>query len=114
MNLENKKWVNPNLNKTLLSKKKISKMVAKNKISAIYDLRILDNPAKKTISIYKIIDSILVENYINLHSTKEKVILISEYERTYVPVLSSFRKLGYKNIFIYKADKDNLDWLIKK
>ena len=114
MKQTNKKWVNPKLKSRLLNKKKFTRLMHKNKVTAIYDLRSIDNEVKKSIKMYQTIDPVLIENYLSLHDKKEIIILISEYERTYVSLLTKKRLEGYKKIFIYKADKDNLDWIIKK
>ncbi len=109
MYLTNKKWINPKLKKTVISRKKFHKLFDKQKIAAIYDLRI--NRSKKEIKndIYKMIDPVLVQNYILIHSKKEIIVLVSEFERTYVSTLTWAKKRGYRKIFILRAGKDSID-----
>lgn len=110
MNKKTKKWINPKLNKTLISKKKFSRLASKKKIAAIYDLRLSAIKPLTTIDYY-LTDPEVVLDYIRFHQKNHKIILISEFERTYIPVISSARREGYKKVYIYRADKDFIDFI---
>lgn len=110
MNKKQRKWINPRLKRTLISKNKFSRWAGKKKIAAIYDLRLSATKPLTSIDYY-LADPEVALDYIRFHLKNHKVILVSEFERTYIPIVSQAKREGYKNIYIYRAGKDIIDFI---